>query len=82
MTGKKRFCKIYKVGYNTVFCVCPKGGKFKAVACFALTEPAALMLLYSISAGAVGIIFCVGTIRYNKNLHILIKPAACSKGVP
>ena len=70
MLGEKRLCKVDKVGDNAVVRVSPKGGEFKAVGGFCLFL-CRVRLVHGVPTGSVGIIFCIGAVGYDKNLHIL-----------
>ena len=83
MAGKERAGKVHQVGNDAIFPISPKGGKFKAVACLFAALSGRSGALFNVAvAGRVGVVFRVRAVGDNKNLHILIQPAASPKAVP
>ena len=81
MTGEKGLGKVDEVGNDAVVRVRPIGGKFKAVACFALLAGGGAGVPDSVKTRAVGIVFRVRAVGDDKNLHILKQPRAGIEGI-
>lgn len=81
MAGEKGLGKVDEVGNDAIVRVRPIGGKFKAVACFALFAGGGARIPDSIKARAVGIVFRVRAVGDDKNLHILKQPRTGIKGI-
>ena len=60
----------------------PKASEFKAIAGFFFFGFAAFGVLDGVKAGAVGIIFGVGAIGNDENLHVFKEATASPEGVP
>ena len=60
----------------------PKAGEFKAIAGFFFFGFATFGVLDGVKAGAVGIIFGVGAIGNDENLHVFKEATASPEGVP
>ena len=82
MSCKKGLGKVNQIRNNPVICIRPGTGKLKTVAGLRLACSPFLMFLFRIPSGAVRIIFCMRTIRNNKNLNILIQTMSCPKRLP
>ena len=82
MPRKKCLCKINQIRNHTILSIRPETGKFKAVAGLFLLLSAGFCIFDSIKAGAIGIVFGVSSIAYNKNLYILKETRSYPKGIP
>lgn len=76
MAGEKGLGKVDEIGNDAVVRVSPIGGKFKAVACFALLAGSGAGIPDGVKTRAVGIVFRVRAVGDDKNLHILKQPRA------
>ena len=74
--------KIYQIGNDSVFGVGPEGGELKAVAGPGLFAPEGFRFPYGVEAGGVGVVFGVGAVGNDKDLHILKQTAARPEGLP
>ena len=81
MAGEKGLGKVDEVGNDTVVCICPVGGKFKAVACFALLAGGGSGIFHGVKTSTVGIVFRVCAVGDDENLHIFKQPRTGIEGV-
>ena len=70
MLGKEGACEINEIRDHFIIGVCPEGSEFKTVAGF-LFSGFTRCFPNGIESGAVGVVFGIGAIGNNKNLHIL-----------
>ena len=83
MLCEEGLCKVNQIWNHTVIGICPEAGKLKAITCLSLTcSPLLMFLSCAIPSSAVGIILCICSIGYNKNLDILIQSAPRPKRIP
>ena len=82
MFCEEGLCKVNQIWNHTVIGICPEAGKLKAITCLSLTCSPLLMFFFCIPSSAVGIILCICSIGYNKNLDILIQSAPRPKRIP
>lgn len=81
--GEKGLCKINQIRDDTILRIRPKRGKLKAVAGFGLGAfPGSSRLPDMVEAGAVGIVFGIGAIGNDENLHVLKEPGGCPEAFP
>ena len=80
--GKEGAGKVHQIGQDLVLCVRPEGGKLEAVAGLGLFVAAGLGLSDGIEPGGVGVVFGVGAVGDDEDLHILKQAAARPEGVP
>ena len=74
--------KVHQIGQDLVLCVRPEGGELEAVAGLGLFVAAGLGLADGIEPGGVGVVFGVGAVGDDEDLHILKQAAARPEGVP
>ncbi len=82
MLCEKGFCKINQIRNHTVIGICPETSKLKTITGLCLACSPLLMFFFCIPSGAVGIIFCVRTVGYDKNLNIFIQSASRPERIP
>ena len=81
MLGKEGASKVDQIRDHPVVGIRPEAGKFKAVAGLFLLLFAALGILDSIPASAVGIVLGVGAVGDHEDLGVLKQTAACPEGI-
>ena len=82
MLQKEGAGKIYQIGNDSVFGVGPEGGELKAVTCPGLFAAQVFCFADGVEPGGVGVVFGVGAIGDNEDLHILKQTAASPEGLP
>lgn len=80
--GKEGTGKVHQIRQNLVLCVRPEGGKLEAVAGLGLFVAAGLGFADGIEPGGVRVVFGVGAVGDDEDLHILKQAAARPEGVP
>ena len=85
MLGKKGLGEVHKIRNRMVVCVRPKAGKLKAVGClFAAAALATFVLLDVAKPGGIRVVFGMGAIGDDKNLHSTRRarnpPKSCPAG--
>ena len=80
--GKEGAGKVHQIRQDLVLCFRPEGGELEAVAGLGLFVAAGLGLADGVEPGGVGVVFGVGAVGDNEDLHILKQTAARPEGVP
>jgi len=75
MFRKKSLCKIHNIRNYFIVPISPIGSKFKAVARLFAALALALAVFFDMAIScSIGVILCMSSVRYNKNLYILKQP--------
>ena len=82
MFRKKSLCKIHNIRNYFIVPISPIGSKFKAVARLFAALALALAVFFDMAIScSIGVILCMSSVRYNKNLYILKQPWRSPKTV-
>ena len=81
MLGKEGACEVNQVVDSLVVAVRPERRELKRVAGLLALIFSSLLLFDVVEAGGVRVIFGIGAVGYDENLHIFIQSAACPKTI-